>query len=280
MKKDLTPLFLGAALFAIALLIVKLNDVIKQRGERKREHRTKGRSVPSSSSWLWYVLIGVVALITFLIRPTGKVGPQAPSGASPWALFIAPAVLLGLFAVCLLISWLRHRDPIIARALKRADGGDVDGAIGELRGGIETRGAKPNRLNALGCLYLQKDAPQDALGWFLEAEDRGGRRPVFQVNRAVALRKLGRLEESAAILGDVCSRVEKEPAFACLYCHVLADLGRRDEASDQLRRAEELIKVRMNPASIQRGREAAVQECRDRLGEKPKAPWVEGLEEL
>jgi hypothetical protein len=81
------------------------------------------------------------------------------------------------------------------------------------------------------------------------------------------------------LLQEACTKAPKDLTLACNFCLLLADLGRWEEARVQLQRAETLVKVPILPMANQRRLEAAVQECRDRLGGKSKSAESEGMDE-
>ncbi len=254
-----------------ALVIVALVYVMLRRA-RGKETAAGGRA------WIWILVVIGVALGTYSVQRRGP--GQAPQGPDP-----GPAVIV-LFSflvllICgalILVVWLRNRDPVTARAMKRAQDGDVDGAIRDLLEEIEIKGTTSNRANALGCLYLEKNHYREALERFAEAERLGYNSFVCRLNRAVALRKGGRTEEAVALYDELSREKSDEPLVAAMYCLALADAGRTDEAHDQYRRAQLPPPVVVPGQAHRDAFEALLRECRARMGETPLKS--EGIHEL
>ena len=257
------------AIFVVAYVFILL-----------RRQRTAGTGKTSGMQrvFMTIVLIAGALAVAFAVA-----SEWAGRGRAADALILRFAVMLPilLFVVLggmVLVLWLRHRDPIASHALSRAGEGDVDGAIRDLLDEAALKGQTAHRANALGTLYLEKEEYREALGRFDEAERLGYDRTVCRANRANALRKMGRVAEAAALFEELCAEKPDEPVLAGMYCLALADLGRMEEAREQLRRAE------LPPSTVVLGRahregvEKMLRECRERVGEQ--IPKPEGVDEF
>lgn len=244
---------------------------------------SRGERRPGTSpAWLWVFLIAVVVLITtYLNRKPKAAGPAAEAVPNTiWPPTTSQVLYVSALMICVgWVAWVVRRNRPVMQATTRANAGDIDGAIEDLRGAIAAKGETVNLLNALGCLYYQKAAYDDALVAFQRAEAVGGRRPLILANEALILPRTGKPAEAAELFKEASSKAPRELTIACNYCLLLADLGRWEEAREQLRRAESLVKVHVSPAAVQRDREAAVQKCRDRVAGKSKGGELEGIDE-
>ena len=139
-----------------------------------------------------------------------------------------------------------------------------------LREGIEGGRATGLRLNNLGVLYTEDKDHAAALKCFQDAEKLGGRQPVFLLNQADALRKLGHPTEAAALLEEVQGGGILDFNRNYHTCLILADFRLYDEARDALDRAERVRMPRIFFTAIREAREKMLQECRDRLEGMPR----------
>jgi hypothetical protein len=257
-----------------ALVIIALVYVFLRRA-RRNDPSAAGTG---ARAWIWILLVIGVAVGTYSVQRGGPGRAPQNFGSGLEVFVLVPFLVLLLGVALILVVWLKNRDPVTDRALKRAQEGDVDGAIRDLLEVTEIKGVTANRANALGCLYLEKTQYQEALERFAEAERLGYNSLVCRANRAVALRKGGRTEEAIALYAELSQEKPDEPVIAAMYCLTLADAGRTEEASEQYRRAQ------IPPPSVVPGEahrvafEAILRECRERLGETPPKP--EGLHEL
>ncbi len=215
---------------------------------------------------LWIVLVATVALITWLIKPRqpgGPVPPQPDSGPGTvlWTIVLPPICFVGL----LFLMYLKSRDPLASRAMKRSREGDTEGAIELLREGIEGGRATGTRLNSLGCLYSENKDYASALKHFLDAEKIDGRQPIYVLNQVNCLRNLGRPTEAAALLEEVQGSGIIEFFRAYHACLLLADLGQFTEAREALGRAERARVPRLFAKAQRETRAKMLLECRNRL---------------
>src|SRR5207302_7573280 len=128
----------------------------------------------------------------------------------------------------------------IASALRLARSGHVDAAISRLQSLMESRGPSPRHSSALGDCYLLLEQWQQAYIQYLDAERLDGRRGRYLAKQGFALWKLDRAAEAVTLLETASRSEPMNPSHAWTSCLILADLGRYDEAREQLRRAETL----------------------------------------
>jgi hypothetical protein len=258
-----------AVVIVVGFLVMYILNTWKTKADARRGIKPTPANTPTPA-WLWVALIAVVATITYLIKPSkpGPILPPAPatSGVMLWTILLPMILFVGLVA----IAYLKGRDALVSRALRRSREGDREGAIEMLREGIESGRATGVRLNNLGVLYSENGDHTAALKQFLDAEKLGGRQPVFLLNQVDALRRLSRPTEAAALLEEVQGGGFLEFYRNYHNCLILADLGQYAEAGEALERAE---RVRMPRFLFKANREARAKlilECRDRLEGKPR----------
>jgi flagellar basal body-associated protein FliL len=257
-----------------SLFIVALVYAILRRARRKETSAVAS----GGRAWIWILVVIGVALAAYSTQRGGQ--GQAPQNLDPGLEFVVLFFFLVLLlcGALILVVWLKNRDAVTARAIKRAQDGDVDGALRDLLEVSEIKGVTAKRANALGCLYLEKKEYQEALERFAEAERLGYNSFVCRANRAVALRKSGRTEEAIALYDELSHEKPDEPAIAAMYCLALADTGQIEAAFEQYRRAQIPPPVAVPGEAHRVAFEAILRECRERLGEMPPKP--EGLHEL
>ena len=238
----------------------------------------RGKSDALAGAILWtLLLVGV-----FVLHRSFSTGIDG-GGAVGQALSVLLQVVLLSPLGCLTPLVGRYlkklRDPIMVSAQKLSRGGDYDGAIAILRNRIEAGETTADRLNHLGFFYCLTGDHEEALDMFRGAEKLGGPRPFFSVNQAAALRGLGLFEESISLLDSIPRRgMPGLMAFYC-HCHTLADLGRIEEARDQLRRADRLGRSFIRRSAREVGANL-LRECRERLDGPPatvEAAEADGL---
>jgi Flp pilus assembly protein TadD len=173
----------------------------------------------------------------------------------------------GLFAILYAVLFFRNYDRDVNKAIKLHNAGDKEGAIAWLKAASEGRRPSANRSNTLGIFSIVREDWAGAYQAFLEAEAIGGRQAPFLANQGLALWKLGRLDEAEPLLRQASAMAPTDPTIACNLGHVLADLGRIDDASRQLSIAEmayEKYIVFPRSAKVPIGQEIA--KLREKLG--------------
>jgi Tetratricopeptide repeat len=268
-----------AALFLaifVGLIYVLLKLLGRLFGFNRRKDLETQASYASSKTptWVWIFVVAVIAIVTFLVAPRRKNAPPLPRPGFPIWAFLPPT-----FFMVVLFYWMRSRDPISSRAKLCSDAGDLDGAIEILREAIEVGKITAERANNLGLLYHQKKEPEQALKMFLDAAKLGADSPIYLANQAAALHDLGRYEDAAAILDDVCQKNPKNWGFAYSYGRVLISLRHFDEARVQIERAETLPIIGGNRSALAE-RARLIQECRALMAGKPTSTKPTGFEEL
>jgi hypothetical protein len=231
---------------------------------------------PSRWPWVVYIIaiMGTSFLFSVLTLP-GRFG-NSLDGARPYMLFALVGGCGAGFASWTAVLMLRYRDREVERIIQRAREGETDVAIEELRALIDIKGPSLARANALGILLATRERWEEADRWLAEAERLGGRAPWLLASRALVLGKMGRGEEALALLDEARGREPENLIVAVNTCHVLAGLGRSDEAREALSHAEE-IRRNSTPLSVAMGTEQdrLIAECRRLL---PEAPPKEPLE--
>lgn len=219
------------------------------------------------STLRWWLLGFLLGAAIYLARPRAG----AP-GVGPvfWAFFAFTVGVIGLLAVLVLLLLVRPRHERVTFALRMARSGRVDWAIADIQRQIERRGPSPERSGALGDCYLLREEWRQAYIHYLDAERIDGRKGRYLAKQGFALWKLGRAEEATALLEHASALEPLNPSHAWTSCLILADLGRYDEAGEQLHRAERLLE---NGGPLDDARRRALKDsievCRKRLSERP-----------
>ena len=124
----------------------------------------------------------------------------------------------------------------------------------------------------MGLLHLMREEWPEAYRWFVEAEEIGGRKAHGLGNQGVALSKMGRTEEAIALLEEACLLAPQDVLQRCNLGFVLFDLGRIDEAREQLAKAEaNFKKLVMFSASAKQPYGDRVETLRKKLASDPES---------
>lgn len=216
------------------------------------------------------VLVAVVFVLSvgmvYFRRP-----PQAPPampGQEPSMLpLIWPSVAVLAFLAFVASAFWRNSDRAVSAANRKANAGDVDGAIADLRAILAMEPPTFLRLNMLGNYLIGRDRHAEALAAFDEALELVRAQVtgpkvdhftfcVLQNNRGASLYQLDRFEEgleayAAAqvsldqVRADTKSVVGSDVTVDYLILdgrsRCLARLGRVDEATEAFRAAEALF---------------------------------------
>ncbi len=232
--------------------------------------------------WQWLLLLSILGMIFWIYVPKHEGPNPPPEPTSPsWLLLAVVAIVVWILAFA--IRFFRIFDPGVRRANKRAQAGDLDGAIADLREQLEDKGPTQVRANALGLLLLQRERWAEAAALFRKATELGGSKAMCQANLGFALLNGGNPAEALPVLQEVLHIGPQTPLISCVVslhsCLALAELGRWDEAHEQFCVAEEaavgLSKAQM--AALAKKFAQCRQELEQRLRDKPKP---EGLAEL
>jgi predicted Zn-dependent protease len=180
-------------------------------------------------------------------------------------------------------QFFRGFDRGVRRAEKRAQAGDLDGAIEDLREQIEDKGPTQARANALGLLLMRREHWAEAAASFRKAEEIGEFKGVCLANLGLALLKGGKPAEALPVLQDAAHTGPQVPAMTCVVglhtALALAELSSWDEAHEQFRVAVEAAGGLSKPQRA--ALEKEIEQCRQKLEQKPREkPKPEGLTEL
>jgi tetratricopeptide (TPR) repeat protein len=268
-----TALFLAIFVGLIYAVLKLLGGLLSLN--RRKDPEWKASQGPSKTRTRFLVLaVAMMGLLLCLAAPRIKNAPtERRPDFSIWT-FLPPFFLLFMF-----FYWMWTLDLISSLAKLRFYCGDRDGAIRMLREAIEDGKTTAERSNTLGILYLQRTEPERALKMFRDAVKLGGDASVYLANQAAALHDLGRFEDAAIILDDLCQKDPQQWVFACSYGRVLVSLGRFDEAHAQIERAERLPIIGGN-RSVLAERARLIQECRDLMAGKSTSMKPTGLDEI
>ena len=238
---------------------------------------------PATPPWLWLLLIGGLALIFWQFVPkNGRPNPRPVFTSRTWVLLTVGAVVVWLLAFA--FQFFRLFDPGVRRANKRAQEGDLDGAIADLREQIEDKGPTQTRVNALGLLLSRCERWAEAAALFRKAEEIGKLKGVCRANLGLALLKGGKPDEALPVLEEAARVGPQVPVMRCLIglhsALALAELSRWDEADEQFRVAEDFARGlrKVEPPSRS---DKEFEQCRQKLEQQPREkPKPEGLTEL
>jgi len=271
---------------SLVLLFLKLNDRRERRAGRAHLSKPKTAQTPQTRPFAW-VLVIILFLIGTLVYSVSPVDPKAkPRGqAGPPIITLlfwsAVAIIVAVYAGLFLLAYLRNR--AVNRFFERANKGDPDGAIAALRGEIASKGATALRLNSLGLLLASQQRWEEGDEQFREVIRLYGRRTPQLNHHALATWKLGRTEESAALFAEIAALGPLDMVGACQYSRVFAELGRSDEAREQLAHAElQYGRIIGAAASVRSILLNELQECRDAVAGLAggKKDDLSGLDEL
>ena len=219
-----------------------------------------------------------------VVRPEGA-GPNPPPAAISWIWWpIFAGVVVIVVRALAAFPFLRNFDRGVRRAEKRAQEGDLDGAIADLREQIEEKGLTQIRVNTLGILLLRRERWDEAAAMFRKAEQIGkSNKGVCRANLGLALLKGGKPAEAIPVLQDAASMGPHALPLTCIVnLHMslaLAELRRWDEAEEQFRCAEDAARgLGKAQCAVLKER---LDQCRQKLEEHSREkPKLEGLAEL
>lgn len=247
---------------AVGLLL--LRDARKARKDRRE--RTLGRfpdpaPEPSGVSAPWYVSVSLI--MGFAV-------------CSWLGLFASTRIWIAI-AVILLFLWLRNRDPVVCRALKRLRRGERVGVAAELLPEFERKPTAP-RANILAVALMAQSRWSEAYKYLLEAKERGLDPTVYRTNLALALTNLDRPGDAIAVLEPAVLGRRVTTGEVINYCQALIALDRLDEARHQLGRLERMYR---KVAWISTGHlRTSIDECRSRLEARTGEKKPVGFDEL
>ena len=282
----------AAGLIVISLLCLGVWSVwLWWRTPRERPVVTR----PPMPITLW-VAAGYGLFLGWKIAEAKRAGSP---GVSPW-LVVLP-VVVGV----LLLTIKIQGDRAIRRALKRANRGDVAGAIADLHAVVnrqEGRSTDPTsgadnpwaaprgseavntllaqRLNMLGVLEGMRTDWSAAFDWYRAAERVGGAalRPVLLGNQGAVLVKLGRTSEGAPLLLQALAQAGERDAALCCLCRIslataLIDRQEANEAGKVLDQAEaDWRRLKGQPARVRQEWRNELDSLQAKLASDPPGP--------
>lgn len=261
-------------IFLGALLIAWLNDFTKpKRAKKNGPNKPGGVQQSPATPWGWLFLVFTIMVLFLYLGPRQAQGPAPARNGSAGGL-----ICLGFFVVAVLFvvitiarAYFRDQDRAVARALRRWNEGDRDGAIAGLQRVIEEKGVSANRANGLGALLSLEGKWEEALAVFRQAEGRGGEKNALnRLNIGISLANLGRGEEAYPFLIEATKLGRQHVVIGCNACRTLAKLGYLDDAREVLRQVDESRKGTIYLASSHRTAvEAEVETCRALVAGKP-----------
>jgi len=232
----------------------------KKRVERQMAERgqTPGRQRLSGVQVMWMALALLfgIALLWLQPRVDAIVG-------SVWGKVITWGGLFVVIWVGLFVVMLSRRDGVVAQARALAKTGDDEGAIALLRKAIEQE-PSAMRFGMLGMVLAKVQRYGEAEGAFARAEELEPG-PEYAMHRALMLGKLGRVDEALGQIEAMRGKWPQEGALALVAGTVLAEAGREQEAREQLRQGEELLRAFAQRVDIFTSG-ALLKNLRERLG--------------
>jgi len=186
--------------------------------------------------------------------------------AVSWMGALVGAVVLAILMLYLYVRW---KDRVSVRALKLARAGDVEGAISFLHEHLQLRGPSAPVYRDLATFYCVQGNWAEALRMVAQAEQLGGQSPQLLNTKGMALWKSGQMPEALAFMEEAVSRAPRDLLVACNYGSLLFDLGHREAAEEELRRAEQLFagEIMLGDAETRRVRKQSLDQFRKKVTE-------------
>lgn len=172
-----------------------------------------------------FVAIYVAIIAAFALR-----------GQIDGGLALIIAVPPSLFLVLVLVGWIYWR--MSYGYILRMQAGDAMGVEREVRDEIETKGPNAKRLCQLALILLSDKRWQEALSTLEQAKELGPLDNYSRANWALALWKVGRIDEASAAFEEIMQDLDGDVVINSNYCQFLAERGQWDEARQRFARAE------------------------------------------
>jgi hypothetical protein len=232
------------------------------------------------------VLVGLIAAFWLYVPKHPGHGPPKgppPRGSLTQALIVLfgvpPALVLGWIGF-ILYRALRHSDRAMKRAIMKANAGDTDGALADIRAEIAAKGLNAARANALSAVHYLREEWDEATAMIEETERLGYKKENCQLALALIRYRLGHPEEALSLLKAVYGKEPNDSALGCSVCDVLRALGRYDEARNILADVERRRKDTIYLGSSRSAVDQMIRDCRERLEGKPKKTSLSEFDEL
>jgi tetratricopeptide (TPR) repeat protein len=237
----------AAALGALLLLGLgwqyrqwRFKQRVRAQMAERGETPAKGRRLTAGQ----YAMIGLAIVLAALML---WLQPRLTAAYGTWGKMAGWGGLFVIIWIGTFLWMLSQRDAVAARAQQMARQGDVDGAIAMLQQAIDQQQPNAQRVAMLGALLGQAKRYPEAAAMFAQAQQLpGGATPANAVARAIMMGKTGDAAAAAATLAEIESLRNASPqegGYALAAATLLLDLGRVDEAREQLRQGEELLKA-------------------------------------
>ena len=254
---------LGLAVLVVVPLVVfaAAYRLDRWRKARPAPPRPPARKL-SPGERLWMGGLFLLGLGLFLAFSTPRHGVDGATMRSASHVSLA---LAGVMAAIGSPKFLKMilQDRQTSRLVARANRGDREGAIADLRAEIESRGRSATRMRDLSVLLMAQGRWEEAQETLRDVELAVEEEGWVLNARGLVHWKLGRLDEALKDLEDARRLSPADLSLACNSCHVLADAGRLEEAGEQLGLAEGLEKRTFYFAKSDRIRaREMVEECR------------------
>ncbi len=173
----------------------------------------------STPPWIWLFLILGFSLTfwQFVPKAEKRDRPQPARAISSYTPLLLTGGIVALAGAFLAYGFIRAYDFGIRRAEKRANAGDINGAIADLREQIDDKGPTQLRVNALGVLRLPRcDRWDEAAESFRKAAELDGPKGICWSNLGLALLRGGKPEEALRVLRDAAQIGPRVPALLCM----------------------------------------------------------------
>lgn len=279
-----SAVFLGLFIFVGVVIVVWLKDAANAKQTNSANlARSRRRPAIRWRYCLWLLLYLVVAGIFWSFVPRKPQQQPDPPENSTNAL-LCPVFFVGLvllISIRIVRVRLRKYDRDVNRAFRRANEGDVEGALVDLRRAIEEKGMTVNRANGLGLLLAKQEKWDEALAAFKEAERCGGaNQGTNRWHIGLALTRLGRGEEARPYLLNAAELEPHRTSLGCQICRLLVESGYRDDARDVFQNVDKALDAPTYLSSSHwKKLEAEVEECRALVEGKPPSGAADLLNE-
>jgi hypothetical protein len=206
--------------------------------------------------------------------------PRAPLSRGMIAVFVVPpALVLGWIGFILYRSF-RHYDRAMNRAIARANAGDKEGALADVRAEIAAKGLNGARANALGVLHYFREEWDEAAAMIDEAERLGYNKATCAMNRAMIRYRSGHPDDALTVLQAQYAKLPDDPVLGCNLCSVLMELGRLDDARRTLAEIERRRKNSVYLGGSGDAVDRLIRDCHERLEGKPRKTSLSEFDEL
>jgi tetratricopeptide (TPR) repeat protein len=206
--------------------------VIRQMSERGERPVKPPRTLLQRLS---LVLAIAAVLLMMWVEPKLKeaLGPSWGKVAAWGGLFVV--IFVGALVWVVLM-----RDSVADRAQRMARSGDFDGALAMMRRALDER-PTAQRAAAMGAILSQAGRFAEAADAMARAEHLDPRKPTYSVGRVLMMARCGQAAAGLAHVERLRSESPQEGGLALAASMLLMELGRTDEAREQLRQGEELL---------------------------------------